>query len=315
MSELPDKLTREVWEGNDPTKPESMFQALARQEPRPPGGSPQTPVVIEPETAQPSKRKVVPWGIREIFIACVLFLVMMLGAATLDLAIVLRSLGLKFSDVPSLTSGSDASLPTGFAIRSMFYQNLFALVACALPLASLGWAAFSLLGLTTINWRWRALLGLLFGGFLFVLGITVGLCSVLLLKHSGISGPELDKLTAQGSQKVVEKLLRQPAYIVALTTLAVAVVAPIGEEIFFRGFVYQGLKSHMPVWAAAIVSSAFFGAVHFNLVHFMALFVLGLALVWIFERTGSLTAPIVAHGVNNAVATMVFMYEQGMIGR
>ena len=80
---------------------------------------------------------------------------------------------------------------------------------------------------------------------------------------------------------------------------AVVLLAPLGEELFFRGFLYKGLRRRMPVWGAVIVSSVLFGLVHERLLLIPPLFVVGAGLALVYERRQSLLAPMVAHAVFN----------------
>ena len=86
-------------------------------------------------------------------------------------------------------------------------------------------------------------------------------------------------------------------------------VAPFSEEVFFRGFMYGGLRPRMPVWAAAAISGLIFGLLHYtgpdSLAVVPQLAVLGILLAWLYERTGSLWLPIMLHAVNNAIAFAV----------
>jgi len=87
-------------------------------------------------------------------------------------------------------------------------------------------------------------------------------------------------------------------------------LAPLAEEVFFRGFFYGGLRSRMPVWAAALASGAFFGVIHIttgNLAVVAQLTVLGIVLALLYERTGSLWPPIAVHLVNNALAFTILV--------
>ncbi|MDP8956155.1 MAG: CPBP family intramembrane metalloprotease, partial [Actinomycetota bacterium] len=81
----------------------------------------------------------------------------------------------------------------------------------------------------------------------------------------------------------------------------VVVVAPIGEEIFFRGFLHKGLRRRFPMWAAAVLSSLLFGLVHYYPLLIPALFVVGLGLALLYERRQSLLAPVVAHAAFNII--------------
>lgn len=86
-------------------------------------------------------------------------------------------------------------------------------------------------------------------------------------------------------------------------------LAPLSEEIFFRGFVYGGLRRTLPVWPAVIISGAIFGPFHFTGVDSLGvvpqLAVFGAILAWLYEKTGSLWPPILLHGINNTLAFIV----------
>jgi membrane protease YdiL (CAAX protease family)/uncharacterized RDD family membrane protein YckC len=86
-------------------------------------------------------------------------------------------------------------------------------------------------------------------------------------------------------------------------------LAPFSEEIFFRGFMYGGLRRRVPVWAAAGISGLIFGLLHYtgpdSLAVVPQLAVLGILLAWLYERTGSLWLPIILHVINNGIAFAV----------
>lgn len=96
----------------------------------------------------------------------------------------------------------------------------------------------------------------------------------------------------------------------ALAAVAAGVLivgaAPISEEVFFRGFMFGGLRRRLPLWAAAVISAAVFGALHYtgpdSIGVIPPLAVLGIVLAWLYEHTGSLWPPIMVHAVNNALA-------------
>lgn len=84
-------------------------------------------------------------------------------------------------------------------------------------------------------------------------------------------------------------------------------VAPLAEEVVFRGLLYPFLKQRIrPEWAVAI-SSLLFGAIHFNLMTLPPLIFLALILVWLYESTGNLLAPVVAHAVFNLANLLLLL--------
>ncbi|HEY1736163.1 MAG TPA: type II CAAX endopeptidase family protein [Methylovirgula sp.] len=88
-----------------------------------------------------------------------------------------------------------------------------------------------------------------------------------------------------------------------LFVLAV-ILAPIAEELLFRGWIYTALRVRFGLWMALLTSSALFAFAHYEGTHLYALavFPIGLALGVIRERTGSLKASIGYHAFNNLAA-------------
>jgi membrane protease YdiL (CAAX protease family) len=90
-----------------------------------------------------------------------------------------------------------------------------------------------------------------------------------------------------------------------LAVLAIVILAPIAEEIFFRGVVFNAfLREGGRRWAF-IGSSALFAAIHLSLVALIPIFLLGLALAWVYHRTNNLLAPIVMHMVVNGASVAI----------
>jgi CAAX protease family protein len=87
--------------------------------------------------------------------------------------------------------------------------------------------------------------------------------------------------------------------------------APISEEIFFRGFVFGGLRRRLPLWPAAAIAGVIFGVFHFTGISSLGvlpqLAVLGLLLCWLYEKTGSIWPPIIVHMLNNTLAFIVIV--------
>jgi hypothetical protein len=73
-----------------------------------------------------------------------------------------------------------------------------------------------------------------------------------------------------------------------LFALSACVLAPLFEETFFRGFLFQGLGSWRGPLLAALLSSALWSIGHQQLIIFMPIFILGLLMCWAFKRSGSL---------------------------
>ncbi len=108
-----------------------------------------------------------------------------------------------------------------------------------------------------------------------------------------------------GIQQILTRLdITGPGFI--LTFIVGAVLAPIAEEIFFRGFVYAGLRALLGVAAAVLVTSIFFTLLHLSLELFIPILALGIFLTLLYEITGSLLPGIFLHIANNAVALVAY---------
>jgi uncharacterized protein len=90
-----------------------------------------------------------------------------------------------------------------------------------------------------------------------------------------------------------------------LAGLLIVVAAPVSEEVFFRGFMFGGLRTRIWWPLAAIISSVLWAALHLSTSNFAAaaqLAVFGMILAWLYQRTSSLYPTIAVHMLNNAVA-------------
>lgn len=82
--------------------------------------------------------------------------------------------------------------------------------------------------------------------------------------------------------------------------LLVILVGPAAEEFFFRGLVHRWMRDRLGIARALVLSSLLFACLHTDLVAFVPIFGLGLLFGWIYEKTGSLAAPIAVHVFHNA---------------
>jgi membrane protease YdiL (CAAX protease family) len=128
----------------------------------------------------------------------------------------------------------------------------------------------------------------------WVIGIVIQVVGRLILGHP----PEAPE---QIPEQIREASLIWPAVVAVLA-------APIGEELFFRGFLFRGLRRRFSVWPAALISAVCFSLVHIapgslggSVTLVVALFPVGVGLAWIYEKRRSLVACIVAHATFNLI--------------
>lgn len=93
----------------------------------------------------------------------------------------------------------------------------------------------------------------------------------------------------------------------SFSVLLIAVLAPISEELFFRGMLFGGLRVRMAFLPAALLSAAFFGSLHLptGASAVPPLIFFGFLLAWVYERSGSLWPAIILHVINNSLALAV----------
>ena len=93
--------------------------------------------------------------------------------------------------------------------------------------------------------------------------------------------------------------------------VVVGLLAPLVEEVVFRGAVLRVLLEKLTPWKAIVVSALLFSLVHGNPAQMPYAFIGGLLLGWMYWRTGSIIPGMVYHWVNNSAAYIVSnMYQQ-----
>ena len=89
---------------------------------------------------------------------------------------------------------------------------------------------------------------------------------------------------------------------VPLLLLVAVVIAPLGEEMFFRGFVFGGLRGRLGFAWASGLSAALFAAIHLMPWSLVPLFAVGLGTAVVYERHRSLAACMMAHASYNLLS-------------
>jgi membrane protease YdiL (CAAX protease family) len=162
-------------------------------------------------------------------------------------------------------------------LAAFFGSALLALVVAVFPL---GWRAFAALGFRAVGWR------------PIVLGTVIALVISIAVTQIGIE-PE-------GIRQAME-VAREP-FMLPASLLLMGVLAPLVEEMVFRGLLYGWLAGLWGTKVAWLLSSVCFAAAHVELAHVVLVFPLGLWLGWLRRRTDSLWPSLVAHMVNNGLA-------------
>lgn len=112
-----------------------------------------------------------------------------------------------------------------------------------------------------------------------------------------------DRFGIHPPMEPIQELLfleRRP-WVVGLTVVLACVIGPIAEELFFRGVLFSSMRRTLGRMPAMLLSGALFSLLHTNLIGFVPILALGAFLALLYERTGSLMAPIAVHITHNAL--------------
>ncbi|MGK0432236.1 MAG: membrane protease YdiL (CAAX protease family) [Planctomycetota bacterium] len=92
----------------------------------------------------------------------------------------------------------------------------------------------------------------------------------------------------------------------------IVVLAPICEEIVFRGYLFRALQTTMPMWATQLVTATLFGLVH-GPSHALPIGVLSLLFGYLRQRYGSLWPSMLAHAVHNGITLVLVCSWPGLL--
>ena len=163
---------------------------------------------------------------------------------------------------------------------------LIGLLAVIVAVAPLGKAAFPALGLRPANWKYPVF------GALGTLFLSVAVSQI------GIE--------PQGMKQVID-VVREPHELI-LSLLLLSVLAPVVEELVFRGLLYGWIAGRWSGTPALIVSSLAFAAAHWEPAHIILVLPLGFLFGWLRRRTDSLLPSLFSHIMNNGFALVAAVY-------
>jgi len=96
-------------------------------------------------------------------------------------------------------------------------------------------------------------------------------------------------------------------WLLAAMLFVACVLAPVNEELLFRGAIFRFCRQRFGRATALLVSGVLFGALHANWAGFVPLTLLGMLLALAYERTGDIRVSIVAHGLFNLNTTLIVL--------
>lgn len=133
---------------------------------------------------------------------------------------------------------------------------------------------------------------------LMALALDLGLNNLIAIGNlSSISDAYQETMTAFYSSAL-------PVQIICL-----GILTPISEELVFRGLLFKRLRENSAYLQAALYSAFVFGLMHGNLVQILYGFALGMMLAYLYEKYGSLKAPVAAHIAMNVLSILLTRFN------
>lgn len=139
--------------------------------------------------------------------------------------------------------------------------------------------------------------GLVISSYLLYLGISLIIGILIFYYDLRVPGYQIQ-------ESLVPIFGTDPLNIV-IALITVVVIAPLIEEILFRGFILRTLVNKIGLWWGSILSALAFSALHIPWQSFIPIFILGLVINSIVLRGKSLWPAIIFHAINNGIAFTV----------
>ncbi|MDP8217370.1 MAG: type II CAAX endopeptidase family protein [Candidatus Theseobacter exili] len=234
--------------------------------------------------------KNVPWDFKDLFQLSILFISVNLGIVYTDY--LLEKIGLHFTIISQSV----------FVAASTVIAHIVVALAVLWKLKMQYRTGLIQIGLRNKGWVQD-----LFKGFYLYLGFIPILLLMSRLTYLVSYLMNLELVV----QPIVDLLTKEKTML-GMGSLVVFIVfmAPVFEEVMFRGFFYPVAKRHFGGIGGALLTSMLFAALHFNLAAFLPIFALGLVLVVVYEKSGSLLVPIGLHVTNNILAIVFTLIIQ-----
>ena len=145
-------------------------------------------------------------------------------------------------------------------------------------------------------------------GAALAVGIPVGLGVVVGAGAIIVAGSAIDPVVERRLEDMED--IGTVPWQLAITVFSLVVLAPLGEELLFRGLLLRALVRRLRFWPAAVITSVLFTAAHADAYilwpRAIALFGTGLALAWVYRRRGY-WASVAAHATVNTIAAIALV--------
>jgi uncharacterized protein len=238
-----------------------------------------------PPLQQPALYPTVPWGWRDVGKA---ILLMIVGGIVLVAIVV--GITIATDNQPDAKQGMTAA-PLFWLGALVYALIILAVYLFAVRRAQGDW---SLVGFRAFSQRWWPMIPLLALGQLLGMSL-INMLFVLPFTGGNFENPQIEALTG-GSSLSIRQL--------GILFILVAIIAPIAEELFFRGMLYPLLRQRWSPKIAIVINGLVFALIHFIPILIPGLFFVGMVLAWVRERSGSIIPCMLLHAVQNGLVLL-----------
>ncbi len=225
-----------------------------------------------------------PWKVKDVVVVFLLYILLVIGFGLL--------LGLAAGDY--ITEHLFAEFIISSALE---YGGLIILICLISARRGAAWREF---GFSLNNISSNILFGLISG--------------IVLLFAVTIVGDIIAQFWSEPVEDQYVVLLLKEADSVGaylLIALVSCLLAPFAEELFFRGFIYPAFRAKIGIWPAMTLTAVLFGAMHLDLFRLLPLALGGFGLTWLYEKSGSIFTPMIAHAAWNTISFILVVTVLG----
>ncbi len=229
------------------------------------------------EEDQMNWKKQDPWGWREFILLMLLEFIIVIGVVKL----IVQPLYAEW-----LKDDLYAGTLTGLTIAVILMAGIYFI---ALRPKRLSWREAGVKAFCPKDWK---LIGL------YSVALLIG--AVIIVVLTSFIGNSWENSKTEAMQQNVT------FFTVLIAFISAAVISPIYEEIFYRGFLYRWLRTRMGLTGALLLSSLIFTIIHIPTYNVMPVnFFSGILFALAYERTGSIWPPVLIHGLTNGFMVLL----------
>lgn len=237
------------------------------------------------------------------------FVFSLVAALIISLVVILPLILINYQSLAGLSGAKDllAAVPSSSTMQAVIIFILaITEIGMIIPVFLFGftfkkfsWASFGMKPLR-FNWKW-----ILESLVIVVLVNGIEILLEYLQTKLGFRLPEASKANLE-----ILNPTSRSVWLYMVFLVSIGIIGPVCEEILFRGAIYGWFRRYYKPWVGILVSSLFFGLLHYETMLRMvfAIFI-GAYMAWMYEREKNLAAPITLHILNNSVVvTLMFLF-------